>query len=108
MNKSQIIDLMKDLGKTVVEVLDHDADVQCLEDEEYIARLRKIIEALAWAVERRHIGDMIPADFAAEMRAFAREVFVQRCKRVRRSENIPEEGDAAEKDRNYFEKLYGA
>jgi hypothetical protein len=106
MKQAQIANLVTELGKTVVEALDKDAETQCLDDEEHVARTRTLIEALALALERQQVVEIDPAEFKTEMRGFAREVFAQRCRRARQADGEPDTANAAQEDRNHFDALY--
>jgi hypothetical protein len=108
MKQARIANLVRDLGKTVVEALDKDAEAQGLDDEEHVTRTRSLIEALAWALERQQVVEIDPAEFKTEMRGFAREVFAQRCRRARQADGEPDTANAAQEDRSHFDALYGA
>src|SRR5574337_550425 len=108
MKQAPIADLVRELSTTVVEALDKDAETQRLDDEEHVVRTRSLIEALGWALERQQVDEIDPTEFEMELRAFAREVFAQRCRRVRTADGEPETADAGREDRRYFDGLYGA
>jgi hypothetical protein len=108
MMQGLIAELVRELSKTVVEALDKDAETQGLDDGEHVVRTRSLIEALAWTLERQQVDEIDPTDFETEMRAFAREVFAQRCRRARTADGEPESADAGRQDYRYFDQLYGA
>ena len=107
MKTADSIDLLKEVAKTVVEALEADAELQVIDDAEHLKRVRSIVGALSGLLQRESIPARDRVEFERATKAFARELFLRRCRNARNQDNA-DDREEIEEDRKYFEKLYDA
>ena len=108
MKTADSIDLLKEVAKTVVETLEADAELQVIDDVEHLKRVRSIVGALSGLLERESIPARDRVEFERGTKAFARELFLRRCRNARKDQDNADDREEIEEDRRYFEKLYDA
>jgi hypothetical protein len=106
MEMNDIVDLGKELAKSVVEALDLDAERQLLDDSEHIVRLRHVLDGVAGCLRAHGVPSRQSQHIHRELKRFAVELFLRRCRaaRILNGESTDPQKEAS--DRQYFEKFY--
>jgi len=102
----ELTEVTKEIGKSVIEALEADTESQKLDDAEHIVRIRGIVRAIAAFLEREKVASKRRDLLEQELKAFAREVFLQRCQAARA---VDEDADSLEEDGaggKYFDHVY--
>ena len=106
MEVNEVVDLGKALGDSVLQALDLDAERGVLDDSEHLPRLRSVVEAIVGCLKSRGLAAGQSKLVQHELKNFAAELFLQRCREARIAEGEPNESQNEAVDREYFEKLY--
>ena len=106
MEINDVVDLGKALGKSVVQALDLDSERGLLDDSEHIPRLRSVVEAIVECLKSRGVASRQSKLVQDEVKSFAVERFLQRCREARIAQGEPNDSPNEAADREYFEKLY--
>ena len=106
MERDDLADLGKELAKSVLEALDWDAKRQVLDDGEHIVRVRHVLDAIVACLKRKGIPCRQSDLIERELKVFAAELFVGRCRTARVADGEPNGPENEAGDREYFEKHY--
>ena len=108
MKNADVIDLLREAAKTVVEALEDDARLEVTDDEEHLKRICRVVSSFSGLLERQSVSAGDREQFEQGMKGFARELFLRRCRSARGNDEDADDADEIEEDRRYFEKLYSA